>query len=248
MKKLTFAAVVLAALPGLAQVSIKVDLPTITFPAPPTLVVIAPGVQVVPDQEEEVFVVDGWFWHRRGAAWFRTRTHSGGWVVVEAREVPPSLRNTPAGRYRQWHAAAPVGQPPPPPPGNPYPAAAPPPPPPPGNPYPAAAPPPPPPGHPYPHAAVPVGQPPPAPSEPVIRVKELRAERIYARVIHCKELKARDGRIGRQGAREHGSDHHWEGRELRVPEVRADVIYAKEIRADWVEAAEVYCKEVKLGH
>lgn len=211
MKALFLSAAVLAA-PALAQINIQVQLPTITFQAPPPLVVAEPGVQVVADSEEEVFFVDGWFWNRRGPNWFRTRTHTGGWVSIEPRFVPPSLARLQVGRYRRWrgptHGAVAIGNPPP-----------------------------------------PAYQPPPpmaAPQQGVIQVKEIHANRVYARVIYCKEIHARDGRIGRQGGRQKGNED-WGGKELRAPEVRADVIYAKEIHADWVEAEETYCKEVKLG-
>ncbi len=79
-----------------------------------------------------------------------------------------------------------------------------------------------------------------------LRIKEIKAQRVSARVIYAKEIKARDGRIGRV--------IHVDGRppgagqgELKVPDVHADVIHAVEIKCDWIEADEVYAKEVKLG-
>jgi hypothetical protein len=107
--------------------------------------------------------------------------------------------------------------------------------------YPRQAPRPPPPGRPMP-------QPPPRPPPrtEVIEVKEIHASRVSARVIYAKEVKARDGRVGRiikgKPRRE-----DWGGSELKVRTVSADVIYAKEIHADWVEAEEIHAKEVKLG-
>lgn len=203
--------------PVLAQINIQVQLPSISFSAPPTMVVAEPGVQVVADNDEEVFLVDNWFWTRRGPHWFRTRTHTGGWMAIERRFVPPSLARLQVGRYRRWrgaHAAVPIANPAPPP---------------------VAAQPPP-----------PAAYQPPPPSQGVIQVKEIHAERVYARVIYCKEIHARDGRIARQGGKPKGKED-WGGKELRVREVRADTIYAKEIHADWVEAEETWCKEVKLG-
>ena len=217
MKGLALAAAIALAVPAFGQVNVQVQLPSISFPAPPPLVVVEPGVQVVPDNDQEVFVVDGWFWHRNGGSWFRTRTHNGGWVVVEPRLVPPTLVRVPEGRYRRWkapavHVAVPV-QPGPPP------------------------------GHAYPPAP-----PPPPAAQSVVQAKEIRAERVYARVIYCKEIHARDGRIARQGGgKGEKGERDWGGKELRAPEVRADTIYAKEIHADWIEAEEVHCKEVKLG-
>lgn len=79
----------------------------------------------------------------------------------------------------------------------------------------------------------------------------MHAQRIYARSIICKELKARDGRIGRQSSGK-GKGHDkggnaWGNNEVRVPELRVDVLYAKEIKADYVEADEVQCKEIRVG-
>jgi len=81
------------------QVAVRVS-----FAAPPPLVVVEPGIQVVPDYDEEVFFVDGWYWHRAGAVWYRTRDHRGGWVVVEPRYVPARLVKIPPGHYKHWKA------------------------------------------------------------------------------------------------------------------------------------------------
>lgn len=79
-------------------------------------------------------------------------------------------------------------------------------------------------------------------------MKEIKARAVYARVIIAKEVKARDGRVGRVIETR---DEEWErGRgegEINTSEVRADVIYAKEIDADYIEAEEIRAKEVKIG-
>lgn len=87
-----------------AQVDIRINvpLPTIVFPAPPALVVVQPGVQVVEDYDDEVFFVDGAYWCRRDGRWFRAKTHSGGWVVVEEHLVPRPIVVLPPGQYRRW--------------------------------------------------------------------------------------------------------------------------------------------------
>ncbi len=98
-----FLAAVLS-LPGLAagqaSVNIQFDLPVVL----PRLVVISPGVQVVPEVREEVFFHDGWYWVRRDDYWYRSRSHRGGWVVVPVRAVPPRLAALPRGHYRNWKA------------------------------------------------------------------------------------------------------------------------------------------------
>ena len=93
------------ALPAFAQVQISIQLPTITFSAPPPLVVVEPGVQVVEDNDEEVFFVDSYYWVRRGPRWYRTRDHRGGWVVVDGPGIPPSLVRLPPGQYRRYKHA-----------------------------------------------------------------------------------------------------------------------------------------------
>jgi hypothetical protein len=72
----------------------------------------------------------------------------------------------------------------------------------------------------------------------VLRAKEIKAGRVSARGIYAKEVKARDGQVGRIYRVEGNED--WGGNEIRVPEISADVIYAKEIHADWVEASEIH--------
>jgi hypothetical protein len=88
-------------IPAIARAQMAVNI-RIGFPAPPPLVVVNPGVQVVPDYDEEVFFVNGWYWLRRDDAWYRTRDHRGGWVVVPQRTVPVALARLPPGKYKHW--------------------------------------------------------------------------------------------------------------------------------------------------
>lgn len=108
MKKLSVLLCLLAPAIALAQVQVHVALPVIQFEAPPPLVVVSPGIQVVPDYEEEVFFVNGWYWVRRDTYWFRARDYRGGWAVAERRHVPAGLVRIPYGHYKRWHAAGPV--------------------------------------------------------------------------------------------------------------------------------------------
>jgi hypothetical protein len=80
------------------QVSVHIDLPVVL----PALVVIEPGVQVVPQVNEEVFFVDGYYWVRRDTGWYRSHDHRSGWVVIDSRKVPARLVKYPPGHYRQW--------------------------------------------------------------------------------------------------------------------------------------------------
>ena len=87
--------------PGLALAQASVQI-RIGFQAPPPLVVVSPGVRVVPDYDEEVFFVDGFYWTRQDAVWYRTRDYRGGWVVVPPRRVPVALVRIPPGQYKHW--------------------------------------------------------------------------------------------------------------------------------------------------
>lgn len=90
------------ALPAFAQVEISIQLPSITFSAPPPLVVVQPGVQVVEDNDEEIYFVENYYYVRRGPRWYRTRDHRGGWAVVDGPGIPPTLVSMPAGKYRRY--------------------------------------------------------------------------------------------------------------------------------------------------
>jgi hypothetical protein len=100
-------ALCLAALIGLpatagaqASVNVHFDLPVVL----PPLVVVSPGIRVVPEVHEEVFFHDGWYWVRRDDYWYRSHNHRGGWLLVPTPRVPPRLVAVPPGRYRNWKA------------------------------------------------------------------------------------------------------------------------------------------------
>jgi hypothetical protein len=105
MRKLVLALAV-SALPALgaaqgsvsAAVQLRLDLPVVL----PALVVVTPGVQVVPDVDEEVFFVDGWYWVRQPNGWYRSRSHRHGWMLVPGPRVPARLVAVPAGKYRRY--------------------------------------------------------------------------------------------------------------------------------------------------
>jgi hypothetical protein len=104
MRNLLLAAAVAASSlvpqPAAAQVAVQLrfDLPVVL----PRMIVIEPGIQVVPQVNEEVFFVDGSYWVRRDARWYRSHDHRGGWVFVDHRGVPPRLVRIPDGHYRRW--------------------------------------------------------------------------------------------------------------------------------------------------
>lgn len=83
--------------------------PAVRFEAPPPLTVVAPGVRVVRDCDEEVFFSGGWYWHAGPeGTWYRTRSYRGGWVVAPRHMVPGAIVRMPRGQYRHyrgegWH-------------------------------------------------------------------------------------------------------------------------------------------------
>lgn len=104
MRTLALALAVLV-LPALARAQASVDIHIGLPVVLPRLVVVSPGVQVVPEVDEEVFFTDGYYWVRRDAMWYRSRVHTGGWVVVPARVVPARLVKVPPGQYKRWKPA-----------------------------------------------------------------------------------------------------------------------------------------------
>src|SRR5258708_1665706 len=83
------------------QFQVQVNVPTIRFEAPPTLVEVQPGVLVVNDYEEEVFFVDGHYWTRGSdGRWYRARDYQGGWVAARPPAVPAVVVRSPPGRYK----------------------------------------------------------------------------------------------------------------------------------------------------
>ena len=84
MRKLTLALAGALLLPAIADAQIRasagfsIDLPVVL----PQLVVIQPGIQVVPECDHEVFYTSGYYWVRERDVWYRSRSHRGGWTVA----------------------------------------------------------------------------------------------------------------------------------------------------------------------
>lgn len=95
------------AVPGLARaqvgasVQLSLGLPVVM----PQLVVVSPGIQVVPEVEEEVFFTRGYYWCRYDGGWYRTRDVRRGWYYMEPRHVPPGLTRMPPGKYKKYRPA-----------------------------------------------------------------------------------------------------------------------------------------------
>lgn len=82
-----------------ASIQLNLGLPVVM----PQLVVVQPGIRVVPDIEEEVFFTNGYYWCRHEDGWYRTRDVRRGWYYMEPHRVPPGLTRMPPGKYKKWH-------------------------------------------------------------------------------------------------------------------------------------------------
>jgi len=106
MKRLILSfALALSVLPASARAQVDMQI-NIGLPVAPPMVVVQPGIQVVENYNEEVFFVGGWYWCRRGDAWYRARTPRASFVYVEPYYVPTRLAYLPPpGHYRHWDRA-----------------------------------------------------------------------------------------------------------------------------------------------
>lgn len=85
-----------------ASIQLNLGLPVVM----PQLVVVQPGIRVVPDIEEEVFFTNGYYWCRHDDGWYRTRDVRRGWYYMEPHRVPPGLTRMPPGRYKKYRPAS----------------------------------------------------------------------------------------------------------------------------------------------
>lgn len=99
-------AALLVLLPGLALAqAVTVTLPSIRFERPPPLVVVQQDVHVVEDYDDDLYVVRGRYYVRRGNHWYRAHDHRGNWRRIEHRHVPASLSHMTPGKYRRYKSA-----------------------------------------------------------------------------------------------------------------------------------------------
>lgn len=57
---------------------------------PPDLVVIRPGVQVVAGLDEPIFYSGNYYWRNESGFWYRSTSHTRGWMRVE--DAPVEIR------------------------------------------------------------------------------------------------------------------------------------------------------------
>jgi len=104
VNKLTLAsALALALLPASSRPQASVEMQVhLGLPPRPLLVEVQPGVRVVTDFQEEVFLYGGAYWLRRDALWYRAPRPGVVFVHVEPPRVPPGLLRLPPGHYRHY--------------------------------------------------------------------------------------------------------------------------------------------------
>ena len=65
------------------------------------MVVISPGVQVIANYDEPIFYSDNYYWRNQGGHWYRSSSHSRGWVRYSAPRAIVSIERPSAYiRYR----------------------------------------------------------------------------------------------------------------------------------------------------
>jgi hypothetical protein len=101
MKKLVLALALLL-YPAVASAQVVVSF---GWTAPPPLVVVSPGVQVVEDGGSEVFFTGGRYWVERDGGWYWSRDYRDHWRFADSGRVPLFLRNHRRGEYLHWRRA-----------------------------------------------------------------------------------------------------------------------------------------------
>ena len=71
----------------------------------PQLVEVTPGVQVIADANEPIFYSDSYYWRNDGGVWYRSRSHTSGWVRID--DAPTRIRSIDRpSMYVHYHGEA----------------------------------------------------------------------------------------------------------------------------------------------
>src|SRR5678815_4081634 len=74
----------------------------------PDLIVIRPGVQVITGLDEPIFYNGSYYWRNEGGFWYRSTSHTRGWVRVE--DAPVEIRTIDRPfLYIRYHGEARAG-------------------------------------------------------------------------------------------------------------------------------------------
>jgi hypothetical protein len=98
MKKLILAlALLLYPAAAFAQVVVHFG-----WTAPPPVVEVSPGVQVVENGNDEIFFTNGRYWVERDGRWYVARDFHEHWRVADVQRVPVFIRNHHRGDYLHY--------------------------------------------------------------------------------------------------------------------------------------------------
>ncbi len=81
------------------RIGFNLDLPSISFHSPPQMVVLPDTyIYVVPDIDDDIYFVDGWWWRPWHGNWYRSRNYDRGWRHYSRtphfyRDVPHNWRH-----------------------------------------------------------------------------------------------------------------------------------------------------------
>jgi hypothetical protein len=102
MKRLLIA-LALSIAPGLGRGEDHGEI-RVGLPASPEMAIVAPGVQVVVGQDEEIFYTNHRWWMRHDGRWYHASHHHDAFVPIDVQRVPSVLMRIATGRYRHHHA------------------------------------------------------------------------------------------------------------------------------------------------
>jgi hypothetical protein len=107
MKKLILAMALLFC-PAVASAQVVVRF---GWTAPPPLIEVSPGVQVVEDGGDEIFYTNGRYWVERGGRWYWSKDYHENWRFADVGRVPVFVRNHRRGEYLHYRRAEHPGRP-----------------------------------------------------------------------------------------------------------------------------------------
>ncbi|MBD3395645.1 MAG: hypothetical protein GF418_08460 [Chitinivibrionales bacterium] len=111
MKRLSFSVlfVLVCAIVSVAgKPKVAVIGPALLLPPAPPLVLIAPGISVIPEFDHEVFVVSGLYWTFFDGDWYKRKGPKAKWIKVKLKHVPPGLVKIPRGKYLKFAPGKPL--------------------------------------------------------------------------------------------------------------------------------------------
>jgi len=101
MKKLLLLILAILLFPSIAHAQVVIRF---GWAAPPPVVEVSPGVQIVEDAGDEIFFTGGHYWVQREGRWYWASDYREHWVRARG-PVPGFLRTYHHGDYLHWRRA-----------------------------------------------------------------------------------------------------------------------------------------------